>query len=208
MTEQECYEAEKAAIAAQQEADRSASPSNSRRLDSTAENFYYPTEYYGSAEDFVGLNAERGWIRLPDQDDVSTEIVLPWAFNFFGKTYPIGTKIYINTNGILSFEGPQLFHGPFAGYNPTIFPIRETVIAPFWADVDTRPPTPGAMPHGEMWYRFSSTERTLSVIWDRVGYYGHKGNRRNTFQAVLSDSTWAPMGVNPNTGGYNNICFC
>ena len=216
-----CYETEKETIARAIQAELDAAEAAagvSRRLDSTSENNYYPHEYYGSAEDFVGtcyaltgnstLNNERGWIRLPDQDDVSTEITLPWAFNFFGKTYPIGTKVYINTNGLLSFEGPQFYHGAFAGYNPTIFPIRETVIAPFWADVDTRPPTPGALPHGEMWYRFSEDENTLSVIWDRVGYYSQKGNRRNTFQVVISDSTWAPMGINTNTGGYNNICFC
>ena len=219
----ECYDDEKRILARKAETDRAEaeiraaqaaaqSGNNRRHLDSTPENNYYPLQYYGSAQDFVGTcyaltgdeaqNVANGWVKLPQQDDVSTPLTLPWAFNFYGSTYPAGTTIYLNTNGNISLERP------FAGYNPYIFPMDETLIAPFWADIDTRAQTAGAMAHGDIWYRFSNTENTLSVIWDRVGYYAQKGNRRNTFQVILSDATFEALGRNPITQGTNNICFC
>ena len=224
-TEHECYEKQKAQIAEDMrkkfdlEEEKVKEEMSGRRLDSTPINYYYPIEYYGSAEDFIppcyalsgddALDIANGWVKLPIQDDLATEVVLDFPFELFDLTFPAGTRAYINTNGVLSFEGPEFFHGPLTGaFDPQPFPVREYMIAPFWADVDTRPQEAGDQPHGYMWYRLSPTENTLSVIWDRVGYYLQQGNRRNTFQLVISDRSVATMGQNTNSGNNNNVCFC
>ena len=219
INEAACYDEQKEVLAQQAAVDRANAAQTlidegpQRRLDSTSTDYYYPNQYLGSARDFVGscyaltgdLATDRanGWTRLGAQDDASTEVVLPWSFFFYGTTYPAGTRVYINTNGNLSFNAP--FN---KNYNPYIFPIPETIVAPFWADVDTSSDD-ASSPHGDIWYRFSSTENTLSVIWDRVGYYGTAGGtRRNTFQVVLSDRSWPEMGTNVVTNNFNNVCFC
>ncbi len=93
-----------------------------------------------------------------------------------------------NTNGILSFGEP-----PEDAYTPVKFPLPGGVpiVAPFWADVDTR----GT---GDIWVRNSTTdtvafEKTKGIVanafrdlpeftasqviiqtWDHVGYYDSK----------------------------------
>ena len=77
-------------------------------------------------------------------------------------------------------------------FNPGPFPLTEALIAPFWADVDTR----GA---GTVWYRQSTTtadinfardyiemgfpvqplftpQTVLVATWEGVGYFDNKSN--------------------------------
>ena len=68
---------------------------------------------------------------LPANDDGSTgEIQLPFAANFFGDVY---SSLYVNNNGNVTFTGPQSQYTPF-----TIDADTPPIIAPFFADVDTR----------------------------------------------------------------------
>jgi hypothetical protein len=68
------------------------------------------------------------------------------------------------------------------------------MVAPFWGDVDTRS-------HGYVWQQQIGTN-TLAVAWDHTGYYAQHGEKRNTFQVMISD------GTNPDMGLGNNVCFC
>jgi hypothetical protein len=88
-------------------------------------------------------------------DDVSFELVLPFDFKLYGATYAAGTSIYLNNNGNLSFDNA------ISSFTASMFPINAPMIAPFWADVDTR----GA---GEVWYKFFPDENKLAVIWEKV----------------------------------------
>lgn len=92
----------------------------------------------------------------------------------------------MNNNGVISFKRT------FREYSPRSFPLTggEQLIAPFWADVDTR----GT---GTVWYRETTDVLILNrvsedirklcpdqfdfqpmfvfmVTWDRVGYFSSK----------------------------------
>jgi hypothetical protein len=70
---------------------------------------------------------------LAANDDGSTgEITLPFDVNFFGTTY---ASLFVNNNGNVTFNAPLGTFTPFgvgAGYT------GQPIIAPFFADVDTR----------------------------------------------------------------------
>jgi hypothetical protein len=63
------------------------------------------------------------------------------------------------------------------------------MVAPFWADVDTR----GGL--GQVWMK-NVTSTVFGVAWAKVGYYKLHGDKRNTFMVMLSDENW------------NNVRFC
>jgi hypothetical protein len=69
------------------------------------------------------------------------------------------------------------------------------MVAPFWADVDTRGPLSGVV-------YMKQGPNYLAVAWDHVGYYGAHDDLLNTFEVIISDGTYAPMGLG------NTICFC
>jgi hypothetical protein len=69
------------------------------------------------------------------------------------------------------------------------------MIAPFWADVDTRS-TNG----GNVWYKVNA--HSLIVVWDHVGYFNMMEDKLNTFQLIISD------GLDTLIPSANNVSFC
>ena len=66
----------------------------------------------------------------PNDDGSSTIIDLPFDFCFYGDFY---NQLYINNNGNITFEND------LSTYSSNSFPSPDNkIIAPFWADVDTR----------------------------------------------------------------------
>jgi hypothetical protein len=97
-------------------------------------------------------------------------------------------KLVVRT--ITSFFSSQGF--PFSG---------TTIIAPFWADIDTR------QNHGHVWLKdFSAVpdRNDLAVSYENVGYYARSGDKINRFQVLISDGRNAVIGL----GLGNNDCFC
>ena len=124
---------------------------------------------------------------LPNDDEFSNVIVLPFNFSFYGTIYD---SLYINNNGNISFDLP------YSTFTANPFPDPTyNMIAPFWADVDTRS-TNG----GNVWYKL--TAHSLVVVWDHVGYWNMMEDKLNTFQLIISDGqdTIVPTG--------NNVSFC
>lgn len=122
-----------------------------------------------------------------NDDASSPEIELPFTFCLYGTNY---TSCYINNNGNVSFGSP---YGTFSSSG---FPNTDFVmVAPFWADVDTRPAESG-LP----WYKI--TDHYMIVIWDHVGYYSQQTDKLNTFQLIISD------GTDPIIPNGNNVSFC
>jgi gliding motility-associated-like protein len=121
-------------------------------------------------------------------DDASSPLIdLPFTFCLYGTNY---TSCYINNNGNVSFGTP---YGTFSSSG---FPNSDFVmVAPFWADVDTRPAESG-LPH------YKITDHYMIVIWDRVGYFSQQTDKLNTFQLIISD------GTDPIIPNGNNISFC
>jgi hypothetical protein len=114
---------------------------------------------------------------LPGNDDGSTGVV-PMGFtaNFFGVSY---SQLWVNNNGNVTFDGPLSTFTPFPLLN-TATPI----IAPFFADVDTRANVPNLNT-----VRYGTTtvdgRSAFAVTWNLVGYYAFGVDRTNTFQLVL-----------------------
>ncbi len=120
-------------------------------------------------------------------DDGSTlSIDLPFTFCFYGTNE---SAFYINNNGNVSFGGP------YSTFSSSGFPIGGfPMLAPFWADVDTRG---GNL--GSVWMKITPT--AVIVIWDYVGYYQMHGDLRNTFELIFTD------GFDPLIGVGNNVAF-
>ncbi|GAB3852011.1 hypothetical protein GCM10028822_19260 [Hymenobacter terrigena] len=120
---------------------------------------------------------------LPRNDDGSFgPIALPFDFHLYGTVY---NQAWINTNGNLTFAGP------YSRFSSSGFPSTVPMVAPFWADVDTRNPA-----SGQIHYKLSATN--LIVTWDRVGYYGNMADKLNTFQAIIGSDTDVLLGPGQN----------
>ena len=108
---------------------------------------------------------------------------IPLCFSnlcFCGVQY---SSFYINNNGSITFGGPLSTYtpGPITG-------AGRPIIAPFWADVDTRPASGGKVSEGCTQVYIDGQPRPAHVItWENVGYYGQHTDKLNTFQLVLID---------------------
>ncbi|PIO32804.1 hypothetical protein AB205_0165870 [Aquarana catesbeiana] len=141
---------------------------------------------YGSAIDTVNPKTDDGGSPM-----IYCSRVIP----LFGSVF---AHLYVNNNGLLSFNSPT------SQYVPQALPAAfgNPFLAIFWADVDNRLA-------GDIYYRESTDPSLLSrattdirtyfyavnftaqwvfvATWHRVAYYGEgTPNKVNTFQAVLS----------------------
>jgi len=145
---------------------------------------------------FVPLDSTFTLAMLPNDDGSSALINLPFDFNFYGDLY---NSLYINNNGNISFGSPYMtwtsFSFPDSTYN---------MIAPFWADVDTR----GGMDSlgnylgngGAVWYKVTPT--ALIVNWNQVGYFNMHTDLVSTFQLIISN------GADSLVSAGGNVSFC
>jgi hypothetical protein len=115
---------------------------------------------------------------LPGNDDGSTGLVnLGFTANFFGSNY---TQLYVNNNGNVTF-GEAL--GTFTPFNLT-GATGNPIIAPFFADVDTR--TGALTKYGPGTFDGHSG---FGVTWNSVGvgYFSQHTDKLNKFQLLLMD---------------------
>lgn len=116
---------------------------------------------------------------LPANDDGYTgSITLPFNVNYFGTTY---SSLYINNNGNVTFNFPSGTYTPFglgSGYS------GQPIIAPFFADVDTRGAGSGLTSWGTGTY---AGNNAFGVTWPGVGYYSYGTDKLNTFQLIMVD---------------------
>ncbi len=114
----------------------------------------------------------------------STAISLGFTFTLFGTTY---SQVYVNNNGNVTFGSGE------ASGNPTTFPAVSAtpMIAPFWADVDTREASSGLV-------YYTQTPTSLTIIWNGVGYNNMHSDLKNTFTLILTNGSDASIGVGNN----------
>ncbi len=108
-------------------------------------------------------------------DDGSRLIDLTSVFgasglNLYGTTY---TSVYVNTNGLLTFNSP----------NPSYTPVQlntlnQPSIAPFWTDVDISK-------GGDIYWDLDPTNGTFTVTWLNTRAYAASG--LDSFQVVLTN---------------------
>ena len=114
---------------------------------------------------------------LPRNDDESTGLVpLGFSFNFFGLT---GNQAYVNNNGNITFDQALSTFTPFPLLN-----TGRQIIAPFFADIDTRDPSPGVTQFGTS---LVGGRAAFGVNWLNVGYFSAKADKLNSIQLVLID---------------------
>ncbi|MBF9220694.1 nidogen-like domain-containing protein [Hymenobacter ruricola] len=151
--------------------------------------------------------AAGGWTSLGRNDDASFgPVSLGWNFSLFGNRY---SDVYINNNGNITFDAP------YGSFNAQGFPLARPMIAPFWADVDTQNPASGTV-----WYKVFPDR--LVVVWNKVGYFNRKADKKNTFQLVIKANTapgfsgndvlfayddmqWTTSDADSGTGGFGGI---
>jgi hypothetical protein len=114
---------------------------------------------------------------LDRNDDGSTGIV-PMGFfiNFFGGS---NTTLYVNNNGNVTFDSAQSAYTPTPLNNPGI-----RIIAPYWADVDTRSTASDVVRYGT---NTVNGHNAFGVDWVNVGYYAYHADKLLSCQLVIID---------------------
>ena len=112
-------------------------------------------------------------------DDGSTNAVpLGFTAQMFDSSF---NQVFVNNNGNLTVARGL---GEF-----TPFDFRETgepMIAPFFADVDTRGAGSGLVHYGQTTY---GNRPAFCVIWDNVGYFDSHDDKTNRFQVIIVSQT-------------------
>ena len=140
----------------------------------------------------LGGSAGFGENVLPANDDGSsaaidiTSVFGAAGLNFFGTDY---TSLYVNNNGNITFAAPS------GQFTPTVIDAGagNPIIAPYWADVDTRNPlgttSPGGNSQGTdlVYWDLDTTNHILTVTWDDVGYFSGHDDLVDAFQLQLID---------------------
>ncbi|MGE3107222.1 MAG: nidogen-like domain-containing protein [Phycisphaerales bacterium] len=137
-----------------------------------------------------------GWTQsmAPNDDGSSGLIDIGFTYCFYNQGR---TQLYINNNGNVSFSGP------FTSFTSTGFPVNGfDMVAPFWADVDTRNqtdnPDTNLVWHRQIDLNSDGAADLFAVTWDSVGWYSGQNGQRNTFQLLISaDPNF--FGANLNT---------
>jgi hypothetical protein len=122
---------------------------------------------------------DNAWVQPGQDGGTSTAIpfgpAFPSGVNFYGRIY---TAFYVNTNGNISFNQA------LSTYTPAVIPQTAAVpmMAPWWADVDTR----AGMPPSNNNICFHRDGQRTVVTWHLVGYFSSHQNLQNSFQLVLT----------------------
>lgn len=112
---------------------------------------------------------------VPANDDSSSaQVALPFGINFYGETFQ---SLWVNNNGNVTFDQPLATYTPF-GLSGT----GAQIIAPFFADVDTRASNTVAYGWGNTTYK---GHRAFCVNWIDVGYFANRNDKLNSFQLLL-----------------------
>ena len=117
--------------------------------------------------------------QLPrNDDDFTAAVSLGFSANFFGTTY---TSAFVSNNGYLTFNSGQGAYTPTGlgtGY------VGQPIIAPLFADVDTRNPASGVVGLGTGTY---NGHLAFGVTYPAVGFYFGHADKLDTFQVILTD---------------------
>jgi hypothetical protein len=112
----------------------------------------------------------------PQYGGAPVAVDLGFPIRLFDKTY---TSCFVNNNGNITFDFPLFVYTP-----ESLIKKQAIMIAPFWADVDSRNPDSGVT-------RFSKQpglvngQRAFGVSWRGVGYFSQHIELSNTFQLLL-----------------------
>jgi hypothetical protein len=114
---------------------------------------------------------------LARQDDSpSATVPIGFTVNFFGV---VRDTLFVNNNGNVTFDQALSTFTPF-DLNTT----QRQIIAPFFADVDTRNAASGQVQYGN---GLVNGRLAFIVNWIGVGYFPSAADKLNSFQLVIID---------------------
>ncbi|GAA4631992.1 hypothetical protein GCM10023196_063570 [Actinoallomurus vinaceus] len=114
---------------------------------------------------------------VPNDDQSGPKVSLPFTLNFKGRRF---SELWVNNNGNVSFG-----ERAFSDFTPEPFKdMTEPIIAPWWADVDTRAPRTQPVRYG---MGTVQGRRAFCVLYDGVGYYDAHADPLNSFELYLVD---------------------
>jgi hypothetical protein len=114
---------------------------------------------------------------LDRNDDGSTGIVpIGFLINYFGSS---NATLYVNNNGNVTFANPQSTYTPSA-----LNSLKSGIIAPYWADVDTRDPASDVVKYGT---NMVDGHAAFGADWVNVGYYNSQADKLLSCQLVIID---------------------
>ena len=114
---------------------------------------------------------------LAANDDGSTGLVgLGFNINFYGLNQ---SDLFVNNNGNVTFDGALSTFTPF-----NLTSTARQIIAPFFADVDTRSLASSLVQYGQ---DTIAGRAVFGVNWINVGYYNAQGSPLNSFQLIITD---------------------
>lgn len=117
---------------------------------------------------------------LNRNDDGSTGTVqIGFGINFFGLNGGNQTTLFVNNNGNVTFNQSL---GTFTPFN--LITTGTPMIAPFFADVDTRNLNSDVVRYGQATLDGHSV---FGVNWINVGYYNTLATHLNSFQLIITD---------------------
>jgi hypothetical protein len=130
---------------------------------------------------------------LPANDDGSTGLVpIGFPVNFFGTTYD---ALFVNNNGNVTFDQPLAQFTPF-----DLASTARAIIAPFFADVDTRVGNVVTYGQGTV-----DGRRAFGVNWPGVGCFSLNTSVLNFFRLRLIDRSDVGAGDFDIVFGYDSI---
>lgn len=114
---------------------------------------------------------------LAANDDGSTGAVnIGFTVNFFGVN---SSTLFVNNNGNVTFDAALSTFTPF-----DLQSTARQILAPFFADVDTRGAGSGLVQYGQ---DNIGGRSVFGVNWIGVGYFSQATNKLNSFQLIITD---------------------
>jgi hypothetical protein len=139
------------------------------------------------AFDGSGISGGPGLPPFYRNDDWSSDTIdLPFIFCYYGDTV---RQVFINNNGNVSIGSPYSTFTAFSFPDSTY-----SMIAPFWADVDTR----DSISSGVVYYKMGIDY--MIVQWDHVGYFNTMADKTNTFQLIITNGQSNKLPEDKNVG--------
>lgn len=112
----------------------------------------------------------------PEDDSPSLLAALPLTVNFYGNWF---SNVWVNENGNVTFNNA------LATYTPqNLNGAGDDIIAPYWADVDSRNPASEVVTCGT---NVVDGHAAFGVDWVNVGYYSTHADRLLSCQLVVID---------------------
>lgn len=133
----------------------------------------------------AGINRSLDWTNMntlaANDDSYVGPVAIGFTLDFFGASH---SQLYVNNNGNVTFNGGLYNYTPW-GISGGSIPM----IAPFFADVDTRGAASAVLTYGQT--TMAGRSAFVANWWDAshggVGYYSYGTDRLNEFQLILRD---------------------